>query len=123
MREGRRSRSFPLKSSANFTNQPALIGSWGKAPTVECDSGSLLPGDRLFLMTDALAQWFLQSREERGRPWDTLAALLESERPEEAFVVWVEAQRESQALRNDDVTLLTVEFGPVREKPPRSNGV
>ena len=40
-----------------------------------------------------------------------------AERPEEAFGAWVEELRSHDGLRNDDVTLLVVDFQPVDTKP------
>jgi hypothetical protein len=70
VREGRLVEAFPLDRSSDFGNEPRLIGSRGRrAPMAAYGGGSLLPGDRLFLMTDALAQWFLRNQERSGRPW------------------------------------------------------
>src|SRR5262245_26698148 len=64
VREGGGVRAFPIEKASDFGGDPLLIGSRGRSlPKVEQGSGSLLPGDQLFLMTDALAQWFLQSHE------------------------------------------------------------
>ena len=61
-------RSFPIRKSADFGNQPRLIGSRsGPAPKPDHASGPLRSGDRLFLLTDALAQWFLHGPR-AGRP-------------------------------------------------------
>ena len=76
----------------------------------------MLPGDRLFLMTDALAQWFLHAHEQGGRPDKELAAVLSAADPDAAFAAWVEELRQRDALRNDDVTLLNVQpESPVKE--------
>jgi hypothetical protein len=110
-RPGRPPRAFPLRRAADFGNQPALLGSRpGPAPTPARARGLCRPGDRLFLMTDALAQWFLRRAEDGGRPADDLARLLDG--PDDAFGTWVE-QRRGDGLRNDDVTLLAV--GPFPE--------
>jgi hypothetical protein len=108
VRGGRRVQSFPVKRSSDFGNEPRLIGSRGEPPRPEYASGSLRSRDRLFLMTDALAQWFLREAEEGGRPWDALSSLLGAEDPEAAFAGWVADQRQAGRLRNDDVTLLVV---------------
>jgi hypothetical protein len=100
-----RVRAFPLARSAEFDSQPRLIGSRGELPPgVRYAKGTLAPGDRLLLMTDALAQWFLRGCEGGGRPWEEVAAL-----PDTALAAWVQERRASGALRDDDVTLLTVE--------------
>ncbi len=112
-----RVRAFPVGRAADFDNQPPLIGSRGtKVPAARRCSGSLLPGDRLFLMTDALAQWFLGSHESGGRPAEALAALLFAERPQAAFAAWIEGRRTDGALRDDDVTLLGIELGSSADK-------
>jgi hypothetical protein len=104
--------TFPLKKASDFGNLPRLIGSRGALPpTAEGCSGSFLTGDCLFLMTDALAQWFLQMQEGGGRPWEAVAPLLSAAQPDDAFADWIEALRQSDGLRNDDVTLLTIEPG------------
>jgi hypothetical protein len=104
-------RAFPLKGASEFDNQPGLICSRGEAPTGVCYArGSLAPGDRLLLMTDALAQWFLRACEEGQRPWDEMATWVSAEDSEGAFAAWAEDRRAARALRDDDVTLLTVEL-------------
>ena len=110
-------RSFPLHESTDFGNQPRLIGSRGGAAVEPATAtGTLPPGDRLLLVTDALAQWFLQSHERGGRPAEAVAEVLTAERPDEAFAVWIEERRDRDGLRNDDVTLLTVEIGFMPEE-------
>jgi hypothetical protein len=110
VRKGRHVQAFPLRTSAEFGNQPDLIGSRdGPIPRPLQCSGSIKPGDRFFLMTDALAQWFLSSHENGGRPWEAIVALLAAARPDDAFAGWIEELRAAGGLRNDDVTLLVLE--------------
>jgi hypothetical protein len=112
VRKGQYVRAFPVKGSTDFGNAPRLIGSWEETPPQAAyTSGALLPGDRLFLMTDALAQWFLQALEQGGRPWEATVAVLSEEQEVEAFAAWVESLRAGDGLRDDDVTLLLVEPG------------
>jgi hypothetical protein len=102
--------SFPIGKSGDFGNQPRLIGSRGSpAPKLDYASGSFLPGDRLVLMTDALAQWFLHAHEQGGRPDREVASVLSAAEPDDAFAGWVEERRQRDGLRNDDVTLLCVQ--------------
>ena len=65
-------------------------------------AGSWQGGDHFYLMTDALAAWFLREHEAGGRPWRRLEELDHGL----AFARWVDELRRSHALRNDDVTLL-----------------
>jgi hypothetical protein len=111
VRNGRLEAAFPLERSSQFDNAPWLIGSRTDPDKVPLERGAVLggearPGDRLWLMTDALARWFLQEREAGGRPWVELEGLADA--PEGAFAAWVEGQREVRKLRNDDTTLVGV---------------
>jgi hypothetical protein len=110
LRGKRLHRAFPIKASADFTNQPVLIGShasrfypWkaGHHRT----SGRWQPGDRMFLMTDALAQWFLLSFEAGHRPWRPLERITTADE----FAAFVAKRRDRRKLRNDDVTLVCIE--------------
>jgi hypothetical protein len=64
--------------------------------------------DRFLLMTDALAQWFLREYEAGKAPWEVIEPILAESAGKEAFVSWVRELRDSQGLRNDDVTLVVV---------------
>jgi hypothetical protein len=117
VRGGRPILSFPLKQSSDFGNQPALIGSQdGPLPEARRARGSLLPGDRLFLMTDALAQWFLRAGEQGLRPWQAAAPLLTITSPEDDFAAWIEELRGGDGMRDDDVTLIIIEVGLAPEE-------
>ena len=113
VRAGALVEAFPLARAADFGNAPWLVGS--RAPAAEAPAagalhheGELSPGDRVWLMTDALAQWFLAEAEKGGTPWDDLDALPAAPDPDAAFAAWVENLRAARRLRNDDVTLLSV---------------
>ena len=81
VRAGRLERAFPIECSGDFGNTPWLVGS--RVPP--CDAlaqrevraeGDCCTDDRLWLMTDALAKWFLEEHEAKARPWETLEPLL-----------------------------------------------
>jgi hypothetical protein len=117
VRQGRSVETFPLRHSSNFGNQPPLLGSRSRTiPPAQRCSGSLQPGDRLFLMTDALAQWFLWSHEHSERPWEEIAPLLATAQPEAAFASWIAELRAGGGLHNDDVTLLSIELESAPEE-------
>jgi hypothetical protein len=106
--------AFPLFSAADFDTTPWLVGSRGCDPaTVERRTrraeGDWQPGDRLWLMTDALAKWFLEQVETCSRPWAELDGLLRGPSPQHEFEGWVDHHRDSGRLRNDDVTLLVLQ--------------
>ena len=112
VRKDGRMRAFPLCRAVDFGNQPPLVHSrTGSDPPPRLCSGTLRPGDRLLLMTDALSQWFLSRCEGGHRPWDEIGMLLATEKPEQAFEEWIEGLRGWGELHNDDVTLLSIEWG------------
>jgi hypothetical protein len=101
-------RAFPLRRAGDFSNQPNLLGSRAyknsamRTRRLHLES-EWQPGDMLFLMTDALAHWFLQQVERRQRPWQQLLAI-ETARD---FVEFIEKLRK-EGMRNDDVTVVRV---------------
>jgi protein phosphatase 2C-like protein len=110
-------RALPITRAVDFGNAPWLIGSRTSPEEVPHKNGvrqqgDWLPNDRFWLMTDALAQWFLGGIEKGGKPWLALEPLLHSAGGEdaarEAFAAWIEGLRAARQLRNDDVTLLAV---------------
>lgn len=102
--------SFPIESSEDFDRSPYLIPSActpdsGLEAMLRCESGPFLPGDDLYLMTDALACWFLARQEEGGKPWVTLGGA--GGLPvQEDFAACIADERVEHRLRNDDVTML-----------------
>src|SRR5204863_208012 len=80
VRSGKVLRAFPLERAEQFSNRPSLLSSvarsnagvWDDVTMVE---GDLATNDRLLLMTDALAQWFLVESEMGRRPWAALAKI------------------------------------------------
>ncbi len=104
----RQVRAFPVSRAEDFGDRPALLASrGGPAPEVWRCAGTFRDGDRLLLMTDALAQWFLAEWEGGGLPWEELDLLVGA--PEGLFAAWVAGLRSRGALRDDDVTLLSIE--------------
>jgi hypothetical protein len=98
-------KAFPVKTAAAFGTRPDLIGSLFKGRMrAAAAKGRLEPGDRLLLMTDALAAWFLAEYEAGGTPWRDLDGLTA-----EGFAGWVDERRASRKLKNDDVTLLLID--------------
>jgi hypothetical protein len=111
LRDGKLSVTFPLSHSGQFDNSPWLIGSRTSPDEVPSRQvlrtcGDCRPGDRLWLMTDALSRWFLSRAEAGKKPWRELEELLDS--GDERFAGWVERLRASKKLRNDDTTLVAV---------------
>ena len=106
-------RAFPVERSQDFGNAPALVGARMAADDVRkrrrlWPDGRGQPGDRLWAMTDALAQWCLAEQERGGNPWGELESLLHGPPGDQRFAVWIEGLRTARRLRNDDVTLLAI---------------
>jgi Protein phosphatase 2C len=103
---------FPLETSDGFDNRPFLLGSMAGDEQALSDNiarrhGSWMEGDVFYLMTDALACWFLRETEAGNKP---LEALCENASPAEPsrFSVWIETLRDCALIRNDDSTLLRI---------------
>jgi hypothetical protein len=127
---------YPLRRSADFGSTPWLIGSRTSPAGIaqregRPHRGNWEAGDQFWLMTDALAEWFLRAWEDprstgvspvsatggtpvlrnggegsKTPPWQILEEVIE--RGEAAFGDWVEQQRGNGNLRNDDVTMVRV---------------
>lgn len=108
-------KAFPMTRSQDFGNQPALLNSrlasTSSTRTVQKqDRGKWAAGDRLLLMTDALAQCFLHRYEEGRKPWKSIERLLAHSTPAKAFSSWIDKLREQSGMRNDDVTLTIIDL-------------
>jgi hypothetical protein len=106
-------KAFPLTRAEEFGNQPQLLNSRpvagnARQPDPKQARGQWRVGDRLLLMTDALAQWFLRCHEEGRPPWRSIEQVLADPAPDKAFPAWIDALRDQGGLRNDDVTLLVI---------------
>ena len=115
VRGDRLARTFPAEDATFFTNRPLLISSRSErnlsiAANQHRAAGELEPGDRLYLATDALGQWFMQAVEMGEQPWDALDGITTGNR--RRFAAWVDRLRARGALRNDDVTVLRVAWQP-----------
>lgn len=71
-------------------------------------SGQWHVGDQFYLMTDALAAWFLSTYERGEKPWLEIAQWYDHANPEAGFAAWIAALRSEHRLRNDDVTLIVI---------------
>ncbi len=107
--------SFPATDATFFTSRPLLISSRPErnrsiAANLYRAAGDLEAGDRLYLATDAVGQWFMQSAADGERPWEALDGVMMRSR--RRFAAWVNGLRACGALRNDDVTVLRIEWQP-----------
>jgi hypothetical protein len=114
VRQDRLALAFPVSRAADFGTTPHLLSTQARHIERAVDDlqrvrGRWLPGDSFFLLTDALACWFLGEHERGGAP---RSALPDREGPDVAARAgaWVAALRAAGALRNDDLTLLRVDL-------------
>lgn len=120
VRDGALLKSFPLTRPDEFHSRPMLLCSnpannaavWN---AVQLAEGDCRQGDLFLALTDALAKWFLDEIESGRKPWDTL---LHIKNPA-AFQQFVHELRSNKTLRNDDTTMLSIEWR--REIPPAKN--
>lgn len=103
---------FPPLTSADFNNHPLLISSNRKNNSSLKEvknekTGFWQQGDQLFLMTDAMAHWFIQMIEFQHEPW---RRIYENNENQIIFSQWINYLRDSNNLRNDDVTVICIEI-------------
>lgn len=104
---------FPITCSADFNNRPGLVssrltakGGAGQQELLTC-KGTWEVGDQIWLMTDALAKWFLGQWETGNQPAQAVEQILAAAKLED-FTAWIEQLRDTKEIRNDDVTLLAI---------------
>ncbi|WP_344123934.1 protein phosphatase 2C domain-containing protein [Streptomyces blastmyceticus] len=105
--------SFPLTKTDEFGTTPALFGSRNHdygliAERTRFASEQAEPGDILFLMTDALAAWFLGLGE--GLVGQLGALKAASTGRQVVFEQLVGSLRSSKQLHNDDVALIRIDI-------------
>ncbi len=110
VRAGELVEALPIDDAEAFGSRPFLIASNparnnGLLERVHYGAGEWQPGDRFYLMTDALAHWFVRECEAGEAPWDLLRAADSSE----AFDAWTTMLKRDRQIRNDDITLLCLE--------------
>ena len=104
-------RAFPVDNPEEINHHPALITTNPVHNKQVCNNmktlrGDCEPGDVFFLMTDALAKWFLERHVAQERPWQLLQRLDD----ETLFKQFVIEQRDGSRLENDDTTLMIIRW-------------
>lgn len=104
-------RSFPIQHSSEFCSCPNLISSrslLNEYLPIQYNRGRFKCGDSFYLMTDAIAQWFLKCCE---APDQQATVIREVDSIEHSnFTSWISTLRDSKQMLNDDVTLMRVNF-------------
>lgn len=112
IREGELIRSFPIENSSSFNNSPSLVSSNPSRNKDLIELSKMLSGewrshDSFYLITDALACWFLKENEARNSPWASYPFIKNSNKIN--FESWIDHLRRSDKIKNDDVTLIHIE--------------
>ena len=104
----------PLKESSQFSSSPYLVGTQkvhneNLAREVVTEKGMLSSRDDLsfFLMTDAIACWFMKSLES-GESLSILERISDGPDDQSAFLTSIDRIRDEGGMRNDDVTMLSI---------------
>jgi Protein phosphatase 2C len=100
--------AFPIQEPDQFSLTPPLLGT-GSTPVGErlrLLSGSVSQLDKMYLATDALAHWFVESYRAFAKPWESLDTL----RTEDDLGAFVDGLRADHLIRNDDVALVRIVF-------------
>jgi hypothetical protein len=106
--------SFPIASSNQFGNRPYLLSS---NPTNNTDvlkylkkiAGQWKKNDSFFLMTDALAAWFLKQLEDGETPWISILDA-DTEEYEQPLGKLVQYLRKRGTIQNDDVSVIRLDL-------------
>jgi serine/threonine protein phosphatase PrpC len=104
---------WPVQTSADFAKRPYLLCS-EQGPSQQLDdnthsiSNQWSEGDTFFIMSDALACWFIRKCEHGEKPWLPLLTLGANEAAG-SFEDMVAQWRVADELRNDDVTLIRID--------------
>lgn len=99
---------LPLQRTNQFNHTPFLLSSCVLpdekiVKTVHYEQLTWLSHDEFYLMTDALALWFLQEYERYNKPWQILRQLTAPN-----FINWVYQLKTLKKLQDDDITLMRI---------------
>lgn len=108
-------KGLPLSRSESFNTAPVLVASNSSLHetsmrSVVIDSGSCESGDVLWLLSDAVASWYLQ-RLENG---DVSAQELFHAESEKELNNFFDAERLAGRIRNDDIAIVRIEISERR---------
>lgn len=114
LRRSEIARAFPVEYPQDFGFRPTLLPSNPTAQKtvlhkVEMQSGEALPGDSFFLLTDAIAAWFLQVAKHAPDEIARFDQLLDREIIGE-LDDFIEHERSIGSLRNDDVCVARIQI-------------
>jgi hypothetical protein len=107
-RDGKLLKSLPLSDAASFNSAPLLIASdpalyRSSAHALVIDSGACQNNDVLFLLSDAVAAWYLERFETSD-----FSRVVESD-DDAARAAFFETERQAGRMKNDDIAVIRLE--------------
>lgn len=114
VRDDKATARFPLDHSSRFDSAPFLVPSNPRynekvSENIARAEGDARTDDSFYMMTDALACWFM-AEDERGRaPWRALRDLNTADQ-RESFEEMVNRLRAERKIKNDDCTLIRIDI-------------
>jgi len=104
---------FPLNRSDVFNSFPELLPGKENATKKPWElftmcKGDLQHGDILYLLTDAIAKWFLKMYENGNKPWAILKTFDNTNKDD--FDRWIEAMKNDHVIEDDDITIVSIEY-------------
>jgi hypothetical protein len=115
-RAGKIVHSFPLGDAAQFTSAPYLAPSRARAfnlsviaERTQTESGAIQTDEIVYLLSDAIAAWFLAQNANGTDAVAKLDALLRTASPDE-IARFLQNEKASGDLKDDDIAILRIAF-------------
>lgn len=112
VRDNKLLKAWPLTDPSQFDNFPDMITTYKTrlTPAFSHARGVWEKNDEFFLMTDALACWFLEEYKKGNKPWQILPPLecVPNPKSKDYFNNLIIKLRENRAISDDDTTLIHV---------------
>ena len=107
--------SFPLSGSMEFGSAPVLVPSCTDLniharSAIAIQTGEFVDGDKLLLLSDAIAAWYIRLSELQDYKARSAFDLLLNEGDETGLSNFVELERSEGRLKDDDVAIVCIEF-------------
>ncbi len=105
---------FPPLSASDFKNHPLLLSTipirnevfWKNTQDFHIN-GDWCSGDDFFLMTDALAAWFLHALEKGNLP-NLLSEMVTNLHSIDGYTHWIQVLRTGAQIKNDDTSIIWI---------------
>ena len=106
--------SFPMQDEDAFSYSPPLLSSHGGENDIIKRHVCFAAGDwdhedSFYIVTDALAEWFLRTAHNGGQPWEPLRDMNTVDFGLD-FESWVNSKRGAGDMHDDDTTLVRIDL-------------